>query len=243
MTEPTDRMGELIERAGAAIERDGGANQRGRGGETPDMRRVSPLAGWSQAFAAASTAPARFSVRETPFVAQANVRGDPGDAAFAFAMRSALGHDLPARANTWGGTPARAVLWLGPDEWLITAPEGRNDTLARLLGNLLRGTHHSVADVSANRCVIELSGRHVRAVLAKGCSLDLHAKAFAPPQVAQTLLAKAQVLLQCIDTRPTMRLYARPSFAPYVAQWLTDAAAEFASSRELDSDRIAARLN
>jgi len=71
----------------------------------------------------------------------------------------------------------------------------------------------------------------------------LHAAAFNPPQTAQTVLAKAQVLLQCVDERPTFRVFTRLSFAPYVAEWLIDAAAELAASRGVDAERIAARLN
>ena len=80
-------------------------------------------------------------------------------------------------------------------------------------------------------------------MLAKGCPLDLHGSAFAPPQCAQTLLAKAQIILQCADARPTFRLFVRISFAPYVAEWLLDAAAELAASRELDTRRNAKRVS
>ncbi len=204
--------------------------------------RASPLAAWSARFAAASAAPADFTIRELPFTTQINLRGSAADAAFAAATQAALGHGLPAAANTWAGAGERAALWLGPDEWLIVAPDGMNEAIAATLRNGLDGQHAAVTDVSANRTVIEIAGSHARAVLAKGCPLDLHARAFGPPQTAQTLLAKAQILLQCADTRPAFRLYVRISFAPYVAEWLIDAAAEFTASRGLDARRIASRF-
>ncbi|MEI6723358.1 MAG: sarcosine oxidase subunit gamma family protein, partial [Betaproteobacteria bacterium] len=77
----------------------------------------------------------------------------------------------------------------------------------------------------------------------KGCPLDLHASAFTAPQCAQSLLAKAQMILQCLDSRPTFRIFVRISFAPYVVEWLTDAAAELAASRNIDTARIATRMN
>ena len=80
-------------------------------------------------------------------------------------------------------------------------------------------------------------------MLAKGCSLDLHAEAFTPSRCVQTLLAKSQIILQCIDDRPAFRLYVRNSFAHYVVEWLLDAAAEVSASSELDAGRIAARLS
>src|SRR6185312_4761521 len=107
----------------------------------------------------------------------------------------------------------------------------------------LGGLHYSITDVSASRVILEISGKNARTVLAKGCSLDLHAQSFTPLKCAQTLLAKAQIILQCMDDRPTFRLYVRNSFAHYVVEWLLDAAAEVSASEELDSDRIATRLN
>jgi sarcosine oxidase subunit gamma len=209
---------------------------------TVSTERRSPLAEWSARFAVASTSVKHFSVGELAYQSQINLRGNASDAAFAAAVRDKLGFELPATANTWSGGNERAAIWLGPDEWLLTAPEGEHVRLECALRTALRGIHHSVVDLSANRTVIAISGSDARPVLAKGCSLDLHAAAFAAPQAAQTLLAKAQVILQCADGKDAFRLYVRNSFAQYVAEWLTDAASESAAARALDSERIAALL-
>lgn len=206
-------------------------------------RRTSPLGEWGTRLAAASDRPAAFSIRECPFASQVNLRGDPADPAFAAAVRGALGCDLPFAANTWNAGQDCTVLWLGPDEWLVVAPDGRNDALCAELRNALKGLHHSVTDISANRTILEVSGETARLVLAKGCPLDLHASAFGVPQCAQTLLAKAQMILQCVEARPVFRVYVRISFAPYVAEWLIDAATELSASRSLDTGRIARSLN
>ena len=209
---------------------------------TASTERRSPLHAHSALLAQASGDPSRFAMRERAFVAQLNLRGDPSDAGFADAVRGVLGCALPVAANTWAGTPDKGALWLGPDEWLVVAPDAERTTLEASLRAALAGRHHSVVDVSANRTVLELSGADARAVLAKGCTLPLHAAAVTPPQCAQTVLAKSQVILQACETTPVFRLYVRNSFAHYVAQWLADAAAESAASKALDSDRIAARL-
>ena len=96
-------------------------------------------------------------------------------------------------------------LWLGPDEWLVLG--GREDD------------YEIACDVSANRVVYELAGEGARTVLAHGCALDL--RAFVPGRCAQTLLARAQVILQCVET-DTFRILVRPSFAPYLRAWLED---------------------
>ena len=214
---------------------------------TASIDRASPLAGWAARFDAASAQPEVFSIREIPFASQLNLRGDPSSAAFAGPVADALGCALPLAANTVNEGYGSAALWLGPHEWLLVAPEGRNsegrnEPLYARLSETLRGMHHSLTDVSASRTLIEISGEHARLVLAKGCPLDLHGSRFAAGHCAQTLLAKSQVILQCVDDRPTFRIFVRISFAPYLAEWLTDAAAELAASAGVERVRIATRL-
>ena len=209
---------------------------------TASTERVSPLAGWAAQFDTASlgAGPGRFSIREVSFATQVNLRVDA--AALGTRVRSVLGCELPLAANTWNAGDDCSAIWLGPDEWLVLAPDGRNDTLCAELRAALAGAHHSVTDLSANRTIIEIAGADTRLALAKGCPLDLHGSAFRPPQSAQTLLAKSQIILQCVDARPVFRLFVRNSFAPYVAEWLLDASAELAASRGIDTQRIANRL-
>lgn len=204
--------------------------------------RTSPLAHWAEPFRAASASPAFFSVREVPFCTQVDVRGNAADGRFAGAVREAIAVALPERANTWSGGADRAAIWLGPDQWLVVAGEGRADVLCERLAAALQGIHASVTDVSANRTQIEISGSLARLVLAKGCSLDLHGSRFGAGRSSQAALAKASVILQCLEGSAAFRVYVRNSFADYLALWLVDAAAECAASRSLDSDRLASRL-
>lgn len=209
---------------------------------TASTERLSPLAAWEERFARASASPQHFAISERPFTTQVNLRGNAANPAFAAAALGAIGCDLPTAPNTFhAGTQASAI-WLGPDEWLVVAGPDRGDELSAALRAALAGTRHSVTDVSAARTVIEIAGADARLVLAKGSPLDLRASAFAPPRTAQTLLAKARVLIQCADAAPVFRLFVLDSFANYLAEWLTDAAAECAASRGLDIDRVATRL-
>ena len=61
-------------------------------------------------------------------------------------------------------------------------------------------------------------------MLARGCALDLHPSVFPPGRCAQTLVARAQVILYRPDEH-TFRLLVRPSFADYLRAWLRDAGA------------------
>jgi sarcosine oxidase subunit gamma len=126
---------------------------------------------------------------------------------------------LPWEANTVLREGNRAALWLGPDEWLVVGPRRAAAELSDELERSLTGAHHSVVDVSAARAVLDLSGPFVRDVLAMGCALDLHPTRWSGGMCAQTLLAKAQVILEQLDVSTT-RLYVRPSFADYLVDWI-----------------------
>lgn len=194
-------------------------------------RPAEPLAGRAGRFVEASADPDRFSVRAMALATQVSLRGNAADPAFAARVRAVFGFDVPVKANTWAGDRNHCALWLGPDEWLVVAAQGRNDALAAALRESLAGLHCAVVDLSANRTIIELGGSDARIVLAKGCPLDLHRDAFAEGQCAQSLLARSQVILQCADRGDAIRLFVRISFAHYVAEWLLDAAGELHAAR------------
>jgi sarcosine oxidase subunit gamma len=166
-------------------------------------------------------------LRELPFRAQLAVRLVPDDVEARVAVESVAG-PLPIEPNTVQGGPDAAVLWLGPDEWLIVAPADGERALEERLRSALGAASSRVAivDVSANRTTLGLRGPRVRELLEFGCSVDLHPRIFGPGRCAQTLLARANVLLWHVTDQPkeTWRLLVRPSFAAYVAAWLADAA-------------------
>ncbi len=81
--------------------------------------------------------------------------------------------------------------------------------------------------MSDGRAVIGLSGPHASDVLMKGCSLDVHPRKFAPGDCAQSMLAKALVILHQTDAAPAYDIYVERSFADYLWSWLEDAAAEY----------------
>ena len=120
------------------------------------------------------------------------------------------------------------ILWLGPDEWLLVGPEGSADRIQAALVEAIDAEHGSVVDVSDHRTIVEVRGPVSRELLAKGCGLDLHRRSFTAGQCAQTLLARAGVVLVCRDAeQPSFWIFVRASFARYLADWLADAAAEY----------------
>ncbi len=188
--------------------------------------RRSPLAEYVDKFAALSAdSRGDLSIREVPFVSQLNLRADPKDAVLIQSFAAVLGFELPAVPNTVASREGRRALWLSPDEWLVVGPEGQQGVIEQELRNGLNGAFSSIVDVSANRTVLELRGAKARNVLAHGVPLDLDARSFSSGQCAQTVLSKAQVIIECRD-EADLQVYVRASFATYIADWLLDAAVQ-----------------
>ena len=121
------------------------------------------------------------------------------------------------------------VLWLGPDEWLVTAPEGAVPELPTRITRAVADRAAAVTDLSASRTILEIAGPRSRDLLQKGCGLDLHSRAFGAGACAQTLFARLPIIIDQLSAAPSYRLYVRRSSARWLYEWLIDAAEEFRS--------------
>jgi sarcosine oxidase subunit gamma len=137
------------------------------------------------------------------------------------------GLPLPLEFNRVSVMGAVRTLWLGPDEWLVTAPDGAAPELLPRIARAIAGRRGAVTDLSSSRVAMAISGRRARDVLAKGCGLDLHPRAFAPGYCAQTLFARLPVIIDQVSAAPAYRLFVRRSAARWLADRLIDAAEEF----------------
>ncbi|WP_406334934.1 sarcosine oxidase subunit gamma [Streptomyces sp. NBC_00203] len=190
--------------------------------------RRSPLSGAADRLAAATRASGgAVRLAELPFLAQVNVRLDAkGGAADAIAL--ALGLPLPLEPNTVVRAGELTALWLGPDEWLVVGPPGTQQDVESRIRAAAGAEPVSVTDVSAQRTTLLVAGPRARDLLAHGCPLDLHPRAFGAGRCAQTTLARAQIVLVARDEPGTgFWVLVRSSFAGYLADWLLDAAAEY----------------
>ena len=196
---------------------------------TDGTGRQSALSHFFGAAAAASrTDGDAVIISERPFLGHLDLRGDPQDAGFMSAVEAILGFGLPTAPNTVAARDGLLALWLGPDEWHIVTPPAAQTPLLDSLEAALNGMHFAVNDVTGGQTVITVIGPKARDVLAKGCPLDLHSTVFKPANCAQTLLAKANVLIRHVDdSPPSFELIVRSSFAEYTALWLHDAASEY----------------
>ena len=156
-------------------------------------------------------------------VGKLNIRGDHS---LENAVRAATGCSFPPAANHFETAGERHVVWLGPDEYLLLCESGREKALLETLTSKIKTSHYAITDVSDSLCTLSLSGPAVRDVLAKGCSLDLLPAKFGAGKCAQTLLTHAGITLMAVADDAFI-LICRTSFAPYVHDWLVDAALEY----------------
>jgi sarcosine oxidase, subunit gamma len=193
-----------------------------------DIRR-SPASHLAEALKSGSVQGA-VTLNEGPFQTMAGVRVDPRSEAGT--RLGAVTGSLPVRCGEVGGADGVSVLWLGPAEFLVVAPEEAHDSLGgSLIASLteaLGDAPGQVVDLSANRTTFELSGPRARAVLEKGCALDLHPRSFTPGTALNTEVGNIPVVLQKTGEE-SFRLFPRASFADFLGRWLLDAMREYAS--------------
>lgn len=194
------------------------------------------------------------TLRELPFLTMIGVRAAPGSAAWD--RLGAVVGGLPERygqvtgysaGDGSGDGPGKAqgvsVLWLGPQEFLVVAPDvtdaldggaaggGSGAAGTSLLSGLLAalaGDPGQVVDLSANRTTFELAGPSARAVLEKSCALDLHPREFTVGTAANTQIGLIPAVLWKVED-DTFRIFPRASFADFLGRWLLDGMREFAA--------------
>lgn len=170
-----------------------------------------------------------------PFVAMVDLRVDPDGPAAGDVARF-LGVALPTAPSTCVETDAVQVIWLGPDEWLVTG-SGAPRELESGLREAVAG-RGAVVDVSGQRTTLRLTGEAVRDVLSGGCAVDLHPRVFRRGAAVQTKLGLAGVVLVALDDTGTgYDVLVRSSFAPYLASWLLDAALEYQDAEHQDAEQ------
>jgi sarcosine oxidase, subunit gamma len=145
-----------------------------------------------------------------------------GGSAVRAAADRAFGAPLEASACRAGVRGERAALWLGPDEWLLLAPEADAAALTPALAAALSPLPHALVDVSHRQSAFRLAGPRAATMLAAGCPLDLDAGAFPPDMCTRTMLAKAEIVLWRTAAE-AFRVEVWRSFAAYVSQFLVEA--------------------
>jgi sarcosine oxidase, subunit gamma len=155
-----------------------------------------------------------------------NVQGDPKSLSFVDETRRLFDIALPLAPNTTSRSDALTALWLGPASWLLVAATASSLAGFAAKRDALNPFGGALFDVSAGRVAWTLSGPSVADVLAKGCPLDFHPRAFASGTCAQSVYGHVNVLLDKRDDMPTFTLMVARSFARGVWHALCESAAQ-----------------
>jgi sarcosine oxidase subunit gamma len=123
-----------------------------------------------------------------------NVQGRP-NAALRDTVQRTLQAELPTTPNTFSRTRTGCALWLGPASWLLVAGASVRGPDIASARRAIEGAGGALFDVSAARVGWRLSGPGARTVLAQGCPLDLHPRAFAAGACAQSVYGHVGALI------------------------------------------------
>ena len=160
-------------------------------------------------------------IQELPFINKINVRIDINDNQNIIKCGKLINAILPVQPNTYVTNDNVKVIWLGPNEWLIT----NNQNLYKNLKNELGDIQASVTDVSENRTVIRISGDQIFKLLAKFLVLDLEKNLPDESSCAQTLFVKVPVLLVRNKNEkqiPEIDIFTNRSHAKYIYNLIVD---------------------
>lgn len=166
----------------------------------------------------------KITIKEAPFHDLINLRCQPDNKMANALIKKLTSHSLPS-ANQATQAGDRAVIWLGPDEWLIMAEAGAANTIMANIETANLG-HVATTEVSNAYGILTVNGKPSRQMLAKHCAIDLDAGVFTSGTAVQTIMGHAGIILIATDEN-SFTVIGRSSFMPYLVALLTDASIEY----------------
>ena len=142
-----------------------------------------------------------------PPVARLNLRIAPADLT---AAAGAFGLELPTRVGRGAHRGGRSVWCMGPDEWLLHAPEAEQDAILQAFAAIRDAAPHSLVVLSDREITFGVTGPRATEILTTGCPADL--RRIAVGDARRTVFDTAQVVL-IRDAEDRWRLEVWRSFA------------------------------
>ena len=144
------------------------------------------------------------------------LRGNSQNETFVNAVKSALNVALPTQPcsmiyTTWG-----SILWLSPDEWIITCKRDQRASLLQSLETALTDTHSQVVDNSGGYTTVLLKGKNASDVLHHCTVYDLNM--LQTGKVVGTTFGKLSLYIH--QHEDGYSLVFRRSFADYIWRYL-----------------------
>ena len=122
----------------------------------------------------------------------------------------------PSRPNSVVIDCEDAVLWLGPERWIVRTSLDREEQIMAEFTAAIGERFANATVISDMLAGFELSGPQARDVLAQGCPLDLHPESFPPGSATATEIYGVAVILCLEDDLDRFTLYVDRSYADFV---------------------------
>lgn len=148
-------------------------------------------------------------------------RGEAAALAGALETWAGVAAPGPLRCAEQGG---RRLIWAQPGAWHAVADRGAPGVLAADIAAAL-GAAAMVVDRGHGFAAFRLHGAGARAVLARGCRLDLHPSACPPGFATATLLGPFDATLVHGPADGTFEMLVAATFARAFTEWLAHAGA------------------
>ena len=161
-----------------------------------------------------------FAITQARPAARFSLRIDPD---IASRFEAAAGFALTQPINRLVGD-SKLSMRLGPDEWLLVAPEQEAKSLMPELQESLGSYMHSLVDITHRNIALTLTGSRSVDVLNTGCPLDLHPSMFPPGMSTRTVFAKCEIVLARLPGDTAFRLECWRSFGRYLDGFLRNSA-------------------
>ena len=163
------------------------------------------------------------NIQELPYLNKVNLRINPKNHKYMSICGKILNTALPTKPNTYTKNQDIKIIWLGPDEWLISN-EKHDDLFSKLI-NEISDLESSVTDVSENRTIIRISGEKIIKLLSKFLVLDIDSILIDEYSCAQTLFVKVPILLLRNNKNkqnPEFDIFVNRSHANYIYNLIVD---------------------
>jgi len=179
------------------------------------------------------------TITELPVIGLLLLRTRTEQQAMSSALESTLSLDVPGVLSVSTAEKASrnvgetsCIRWMAPDEWLLSCPLQDAFDIENKLRESMGDVSMAIANVSGGYTMLELQGVNANDVLKKSTGYDVHPSNFWPGKVVNTVFAKAQVTMRCIEI-DQYELIIRRSFADYVWHWIQVASVEYGLNIEV----------
>lgn len=110
------------------------------------------------------------------------------------------------------------ILWSAPGEWVIAVPRRDESVALMKLQEKLDGLLVVLSAMTDSRVVLQLGGRQLRTVLARGSSVDFHTASFTEGRCLTTRFAGVPAMLVPFPGEECL-LFADRSVAAFLLDW------------------------